>query len=136
MNGLIGQHWDSYRLTHLLGRGSFAEVYLGEHVRLPMQAALKIMHAHLAQQEAEAFQHEAQTVARLLHPNIVRILDFDVQAERPFLVLDYAPGGSLRDRHSPGERLSVPQVADYLKQAAAALQYVHDQRYIHGDVKP
>ena len=79
MKDLVGQQFGNYHLTHLLGRGGFAEVYLGQHVRLKMQAAIKVLHTHLADEDIEEFQREAQVVATLVHPNIVRILDFDVR---------------------------------------------------------
>ena len=75
----VGQQFGNYRLVALLGQGGFAEVYLGQHVRFDQQAAIKVLHAHLAGQEAEHFQREAETIARLAHPAIVRVFDFDVQ---------------------------------------------------------
>src|SRR5712692_970681 len=95
----LGQQFSNYRLVSMLGRGSFAEVYLGEHLRLDLQVAIKVLHTHLSGQEAEHFQQEAQTIARLAHPSIVRIFDYDVQDGMPFLVMDYAPHGSLRRRY-------------------------------------
>jgi eukaryotic-like serine/threonine-protein kinase len=136
MSDLVGEEWGSYRLTHLLGRGGFAEVYLGEHMRLRMLAAIKILHIHLSEEEAEAFLREAQTIADLLHPHIVRVLDFDVHDNRPFLVLDYAPNGSLRQRYPSGTRVPLPQVIDYVRQVADALQYAHENNLIHRDIKP
>jgi serine/threonine protein kinase len=97
----VGQRFGNYRLLRLLGRGGFAEVYLGQHVRLNMQAAIKVLHTQLADAEVKQFQREAQTIAALLHAHIVRVLDFDVQEGVPFLVMDYAPNGSLR-RAIPG----------------------------------
>jgi eukaryotic-like serine/threonine-protein kinase len=136
MSDLVGQHWGNYQLVHLLGRGGFAEVYLGEHVRLKTQAAIKILQTHLSDEGAEAFLHEAQVIAQLKHPHIVRVLDFNLQEQRPFLVLEYAPNGSLRDRHRPGVHVPLPQVVDYIKQVAGALHYAHEKRLIHRDVKP
>src|SRR2546423_329442 len=54
----------------------------------------------------------------------------------PFLVMEYAPGGTLRKRHPKGERLPLPTFVAYVQQVAEALQYAHDQRLIHRDVKP
>jgi serine/threonine protein kinase len=136
MADLIGQTFGNYRLTALLGSGGFAEVYLGEHTRLGMQAAVKILHAHLTGDEAARFQEEARTIAELIHPHIIRVLDFDVQENTPFLVLDYAPNGSLRQRHKKGEQVPLGLVASYVTQVAEALQYAHDRKRIHRDVKP
>jgi predicted ATPase len=132
----MGQQFGNYRLVAQLGTGGFAEVYLGQHVRFNQQAAIKVVHAHLSGQEAEHFQHEAETIATLAHPAIVRVFDFDVQQGVPFLVMDYALHGSLRRRFPRGGLVLLPQIISYIKQVAAALQYAHEQKFIHRDVKP
>ncbi len=132
----IGQQLGNYRLVSLLGQGGYAEVYLGQHVRLDLQAAIKVLHTHLSGKEAEHFQQEAETIAKLRHSAIVRVFDFDVQEGTPFLVMDYAPNGSLRRRHPQGEVVPLPQIVSYVRQVAAALQYAHEQKLIHRDVKP
>ncbi len=136
MTNRIGQQLGNYHLTRLLGRGGFAEVYLGEHVHLQSQAAIKILRAVLSQEQQAAFLQEARTLAQLRHPHIVRLLDFAVQDDLPFLVMEYAPHGSLLDRHPRGARLPVESVIIYVRQIASALQYAHEQRLIHRDVKP
>jgi predicted ATPase/DNA-binding CsgD family transcriptional regulator len=136
MSDRVGQQFGSYRLVALVGQGGFAEVYLGQHVRLPLQAAIKVLHTHLTEQEAAHFQREAETIAQLAHPSIVRILDYDVQDGMPFLVMDYAPGGSLRRRYPKGSQVPLPLFIASVKQVAAALQYAHERKVIHRDVKP
>ena len=133
----VGQFLGNYRLVRLLGRGGFAQVYLGEHVRLETQAAIKLLSTHLAANDAEQFLREARTIARLEHPHIIRILDFDFDREEdtPFLVMSYAPNGTLRPRYPRGTRLPPERLLAYLKQTASALQYAHDARMIHRDVK-
>ncbi|HET8841236.1 MAG TPA: serine/threonine-protein kinase, partial [Ktedonobacteraceae bacterium] len=125
-----------YKLMRLLGRGGFADVYLGEHIHLNTQAAVKILHTRLAEEDIQAFKGEAQMVARLMHPHIVRVLDFGVEEMVPYLVMDYAPDGTLRNAFKKGQRVPLPTVLSWIKQAAEALQYAHDQRVIHRDVKP
>ncbi len=136
MAGRIGQQFVNYRLVTLLGQGGYAEVYLGQHVRLELQAAIKVLHTHLTDQEVEHFQQEAQTIAKLTHPSIVRVFDFDVQNGVPFLVMDYAPNGSLRHRYPKGSLVPLPQIISSVKQVVAALQYAHEHKFIHRDVKP
>ncbi|MBO0791798.1 MAG: protein kinase, partial [Ktedonobacteraceae bacterium] len=131
-----GQQLGNYRLIQLLGQGGFAEVYLGEHVRLGMKAAIKVLHTHLAGEEAISFQQEARIISDLKHPHIIRVLDFDVQSGQPFLVLDFAPNGSLRHKHPRGTRLPFPLVVEYVTQIAGALQHAHDRQLIHRDIKP
>jgi serine/threonine protein kinase len=126
----------NYRLIRLLGQGGFADVYLGEHIYLKTQAAIKVLQMRLVNDDLESFLKEARTVARLTHPHIIRVLEFGVEGDTPFLVMDYAPNGSLRQRHSRGEQLPLDAVTRYVKQVAAALQYAHDNKLIHRDVKP
>jgi predicted ATPase/DNA-binding CsgD family transcriptional regulator len=136
MTDRVGYQLGNYRLLTLLGKGSFAEVYLGQHVRFHQQAAIKVLHTHLTGTEVEHFQREAETIAALAHPGIVRVFDFDVQEGIPFLVMEYAPNGSLRRRHLKGEVVPLPTLVSYAKQVADALQYAHEQKFIHRDVKP
>src|SRR5947209_13484016 len=136
MADLIGHQLGNYRLIRLLGRGGFGEVYLGQHLRLNMQAAIKVQLLHPKDEEIEAFHSEAQTIASLVHPHIVRILDYDVKDGIPFLVMDYAPNGSLRECHPPRTPLPPALVISYVTQVASALQYAHDRHLIHRDIKP
>ncbi len=132
----VGQQFGNYRLVRLLGQGGYAGVYLGQHMRLKQQAAIKILHAHLTDQEAEHFQQEAQLISTLVHPAIVRVFDYDVQDGVPFLVMDYAPNGSLQRRYPKGSVVPLSVIVSSIKQVAGALQYAHDQKLIHCDVKP
>ena len=136
MEGLVGQQFGNYRLVRLLGRGGFAEVYLGEQIYLRSQAAIKVLTAPLAPEGAYGFLNEARTLVRLAHPHIIRLLDYGIKEHTPFLVMDYAPGGTLRERHPRGQQLPLSTVVEYVKQVADALQYAHNERLIHRDVKP
>src|SRR5215472_6522128 len=71
-----GQQFGQYRLLRLLGQGGFAEVYLAEHIHLKTQAAIKVLYGKLTQQHVHTFTSEAQTIATLRHPHILRVLDF------------------------------------------------------------
>src|SRR6202022_2809590 len=86
--------------------------------------------------DTRKFQEEAETTEQLVHPHIVRLLDFDLQEGTPFLVLDFAPGGSLRTRHLKGSVVPLATVGEYLKELAPALQYAHDKHILHRDIKP
>ncbi len=81
----VGQQLGNYRLLRLLGQGGQASVYLGEHLYLKSQAALKVRHTVLTEEEQTVFLQEAQTLVRLSHPHIVRVLDFALQDGMPFL---------------------------------------------------
>ncbi len=137
MSDRVGELWGNYRLIQLLGRGGFAEVYLGQHIRLASQrAALKILATRLTEGDVDGFQREAETIVSLIHPHIVRVLDFALNEGIPFLVMDYAPGGSLRHRHPRGEQVDLKSVVSYVQQIAEGLQYAHDRKIIHRDIKP
>jgi eukaryotic-like serine/threonine-protein kinase len=76
-----GEHFGNYRLVRLLGQGGYTEVYLGQHLRLNQQAAIKVLHAHLSETEAEHFQQEAQITSTLVHPSIIRVFDYDGEVD-------------------------------------------------------
>ncbi len=132
----VGDLVGNYRIIRWLGRGAFADVYLGEHIYLKIQSAIKMLHVHLSEKAQKKFLNEACTIARLDHPNIVRVLDYGVENGTPFLVMAYAPNGSLRQRFPEGMRLSLEQVVPLVQQMASALDYAHEQGLIHRDVKP
>lgn len=137
MSDRTGQQIGNYRLIRLLGQGGFAKVYLGEHIFLKTPAAIKLLQTQLASQEdTDNFLREAQTIARLVHPNIVRVMDFGMDEHTPYLVMDYAPNGTLRQRHPKGTRLELPIILKYVKQIADALQHAHEEKIIHRDIKP
>jgi WD40 repeat protein len=132
----VGEQLGNYRLVRLLGQGGFAEVYLGEHIYLGTQAAIKVLYTRLASEDFEHFRKEARTIACLVHPHIVRVLDYGIEGNIPFLVVDYAPNGTLRTRYSKGVPLPLRTVVSYVTQIADALQYAHEQKVIHRDIKP
>ena len=130
------QQLGNYRLIRSLGSGGFADVYLGEHIYLNTQAAIKMLQTRLAHNDLQVFLAEARTIANLTHRNIVQVLEFGVEQDTPFLVMTYAPNGTLRQRHPIGSRLSTSEVVSSIRQVADALQYAHERKVIHRDVKP
>src|SRR5437588_3202348 len=136
MTDRVGQKIGNYRLVRLLGQGGFAEVYLAEHTYLGSFAAIKLLYVRVAQEDITQFQQEGRMLAALEHPHIVRVLDFGIEDSTPYLVMSYAPSGTLRTRHPKGSRLPLPTIVEYVKQIAQALQYAHDHKFIHRDIKP
>ncbi len=136
INLSVGQQLGNYHIIQHLGQGGFANVYLGEHLHLKTQAAIKVIHTQMSQSDLQDFVKEAQMIAALKHPHIVRILDFGEEKNIPFLVMEHAAQGTLRQRHPKGSVLSITTILSYVKQVATALQYAHDHKLIHQDVKP
>lgn len=136
MADYAGQQLGNYRLIRLLGQGGFANVYLAEHVYLKTSVAIKVLQVLLTDDALDKFLSEARTIARLSHPHIIRVQEFGIEQSTPFLVMNYAPYGSLRQRHPAGSVLSSVQILSYVRQSASALQYAHDRMIIHRDVKP
>ena len=136
MTDRVGQQLGNYHLVRLLGRGGQAEIYLGEHRYLHRHAALKVLHASLDDKHVEQFLAEAQTLARLVHPSIVRVLDYTVEQATPVLIMDYSPSGTMRQRYPPGTCVPLATVVSAVSQVASALQYAHSNHVIHRDVKP
>jgi serine/threonine protein kinase len=136
MTTRIGERFGNYQLLRVLGQGSFADVYLGEHIHLKSFAAIKILYARLTSELQENFLTEARILAQLSHPHIIHILDFGTEEGVPYLIMEYAPHGSLRQRHPRNSILPLPTVVDYVKQIADGLQYAHEKKLVHRDLKP
>ena len=135
----INQRIDCYRLIHLIGSGGYGKVYLAERIQqessqLSTQVAVKIL-PPLAQENLGAFLTEARMI-RLKHPHVMAILDFGLDGQTPFLVMEYAPYGTLRKRYPMGSRLPLTTIDKYVTQIASALQVAHQEQIIHRDVKP
>ncbi len=107
---------------------------------MPISAILtigyKVFKTQLTLDKMKDFINEARGM-RLRHPNIVELLDFGIADENtPYLVMTLAPHGTLLQRHPRGTLLPLASVVSYIKQVASALQYAHERRLIHRDVKP
>ncbi len=127
-----------------LGRGGMAEVYRAYQASLDRQVAIKVLHAFLADDPEfkSRFEREAQNIAKLKHPNIVQVydFDFDTDAESYYMVMELIDGSTLKDRLSSimarGELLPIPEVIRIMRESASALSYAHSRNMIHRDVKP
>jgi serine/threonine protein kinase len=135
-NDRVGQKISNYELLRLIGHGGFADVYLGEHVYLKTLAAVKILHARADDADQPDILNEARTIAQLEHPHIVRLFEYGVDDGYPFLIMSYAARGSLRNYYPRGSRLPTASVVEYTQQIASALDYAHQNKLIHRDVKP
>jgi eukaryotic-like serine/threonine-protein kinase len=130
-----GQQLGHYKLIRLIGRGGSADVYLARNLNLRSWCAIKILRTPLIRKGRRKFLEEARVAASLEHDHIVRVLDFDVQNGVPFIVMSYAPNGSLRHYYPRGSRLNFSTILEYLEQIADALDYLHARNFIHLDIK-
>src|SRR6266566_787303 len=134
---MTGEQVGNYLLLHELGRGGYAQVYLAEHLYLKQLVALKLLKLSLNQHEdLVRFQFEARLLAQLQHRHIVRALNFDWEVDRPFLAMDYAPGGTIQQIFQQGAPQPLFRILPVVLQIARALQYAHNHHVIHCDVKP
>ena len=127
-----------YQIIKELGRGGFGIVYEALDSVLNRRVAIKVLHPSLTvdTQFLYRFQQEAALAARMEHPNIVTIHDFDQQDGRYFIVMSLMRQGSLKDRLQKLGALSTDQAQIMFKQVASGLAYAHEQGIIHRDLKP
>ena len=122
-----------YRLIEPLGRGSMSAVWLAEDEELQRRVAVKTL---APSADRERFAREARAVAALSHPNICALFDYGAGEERPFMVLEYFPNGSLEDRLRSGRPLSDEETTRIATEIAAGLAHAHERGLVHRDLKP
>ena len=143
---LLGKHkgfsLGKYKLLSLLGKGGMSSVYLAEHKLMRRRVAIKVL-PHKRVGDASylgRFHREAQAVASLDHPNIVRAYDVDHEQDKAmeihFLVMEHVDGRSLQEIIAEDGPLPVEQAAEYIRQSAEGLQHAHDNGLVHRDIKP
>ena len=137
MERLIGEQLGNYQILGELGRGGMARVFRARQINLDRECALKLLRPELAEDESfiDRFLREARAVARLDHPNIVPVYDTGRIGPYHYLAMKFIDGLTLA-RILQGGRLELRQVAAYVGQASAALEYAHHQGVVHRDVKP
>ncbi|MEO1507237.1 MAG: serine/threonine-protein kinase [Cyanobacteria bacterium J06633_23] len=129
-----------YVIEDELGRGGFGVTYRA--IRHPLNQVVVIKTLHWLEhslekrQQLKQFKAEARRLAQCQHPNIVNVTDFFVEAERPYLVMDFIPGQPLSAMIFPNRPLREQLALQYIRQIASALQKVHGQGLLHRDVKP
>src|SRR5258706_9952101 len=146
MVDVLGMRLGRYEVRDRLGIGGMAAVYRAWDMNLERLVAVKVLHDHLAAETGfkERFEREAKVVARLSHPNIVQIFDYDATQIKGspvyYMVMAYITGHSLKDimdeRQAAGSKLTMPEVANVLRGICSALSYAHKQGMVHRDVTP
>jgi serine/threonine protein kinase len=140
MTDFTGQDFDRYHILEPLGEGGMASVYKAYDTRLERDVAVKIIRTDMfipatLQQVLKRFEREAKSLAKLSHPNIVHIIDYGEHEGVPYLVMEYLPGGTLKDRLK-GQPLAWQESFRLLLPVARALHFAHQQGIVHRDVKP
>jgi serine/threonine protein kinase len=127
-----------YQLLGKLGQGGMGTVYLANDTRLDRRVAVKVLPPEsVYNPDAVArFQREAKALAKLSHPGIVQAFDSEEDNGRHFLVMEYVEGQSLLDVLKRDGRIAPTYAADYIHEAATALQHAHDKGLVHRDLKP
>ena len=127
-----------YRLESKLGSGGMSTVYLAVDETLGRHVAIKVLHQEISeeQDQLERFRREARAVAQLSHPNLVGVIDAGEEGGRPFIVFEYVPGQTLKQRISGEGRLPLDEATAYAIEIGRGLQAAHQARLIHRDVKP
>jgi hypothetical protein len=128
-----------YRLDKLLGRGGMGAVYQAEDLRLHRNVAVKILGSSFFgdAQALRRFEHEAQTSARLIHPNIITVHDYGVlNTAGAYLVMELVAGETLGSILKRARRIPATLTADWLEQILAAVGAAHTAGVIHRDLKP
>ena len=139
MATLIGKTLKNrYRVDELLGRGGMAEVYKVYDLQRGVPLAMKVLREDLAEDRVflRRFQREAQNLAKLQHPNIVRFYGLEQEDRLAFILMEYIEGSTLRgkifDAHGP---LTDREVLEIMEPVCSALSYAHQQGIVHCDLK-
>jgi serine/threonine protein kinase len=134
---VIGENIGPYRLVEQLGQGGMATVFKAYHPELDRYVAIKALHPAFAEDDTflARFQREARVVAKLEHPNIVPIYDYSQYENRPYLVMKYIEGETLKQRISNG-MIPIAESLRIIETIGSALQYAHDKDVLHRDIKP
>jgi serine/threonine protein kinase len=137
-----GKILGKYRLTEKLGRGMMAEVYKAHDPRSNRYVAVKVLHSFLAEKEdfVGRFEREATAVAKLQHPNIVPVIDFDHKGDVFYMVMELVEGPTLKaelgERSHMGQPFDPREAARILTAIGNAVDYIHRRGVVHRDLKP
>jgi len=130
---------NTYRIVGTIAMGGMGEIYRAMHLRLPRALAIKTLQTEFSSRSdcVTRFCREACALARLNHPNIVQVLDFNVTADGvPYIAMELIEGEDLRAALNRGRRFDVPEVLAIVRQIASALETAHAAGVVHRDLKP
>lgn len=136
MLDLVGQRLGQYRIEARVARGATSTIYKAYQEKLDRYVAIKVLSPHFVDEPGflDRFYQEARAVARLDHPNILPVYDFDQLGETVYIVMKYVTTGTLR--HMMQGPLDLSLTVEITKQVGLALGYAHRQGVVHRDIKP
>ncbi|MBS1250849.1 MAG: Serine/threonine-protein kinase PrkC [Chloroflexi bacterium] len=139
---LVGQNLGKYRVLEPLGRGGMARVYQAYHPKLDRYVAIKVLRSDLEEDEKflARFQQEAQSVAKLRHPNIIQVFDFDIEDNLYYMVMELLAGDTLKTRLNDyrvqNQKMPLGETTRVMLDVLRGLAYAHKSGVIHRDIKP
>jgi uncharacterized protein (TIGR02145 family) len=135
---MINQRIKDYQIISKIGEGGMASVFLAQHVLLGTQVALKILNQEFVRNTniRNRFLAEARNMAKMQHPNIVKVTDLIDAGDVVAIAMEYIEGETLKDYLNRQGNLTDKEIATLLGQMLDALDYVHQNRLVHRDVKP
>jgi len=127
-----------YKLEAKLGSGGMSTVYLARDETLDRPVAVKVMHREMSEQadQLERFRQEAKAVAKLMHPNVVSVIDAGEDGGHPYIVFEYVKGETLKQRISRVGALDAQEAIAYAIEIARGLTVAHARKMVHRDIKP
>jgi WD40 repeat protein/serine/threonine protein kinase len=140
--GIADRKLGKYELIESLAKGGMGEVYKSYHPGLERYVAIKVLHTPLITKAdfAQRFQREATAIARLRHPHVIQVHDFDIADDIPYMVMEYIDGptlkAALKQRLDEKRPLTLSEIVAILNPLASAIDYAHARGIIHRDIKP
>ncbi len=141
MDELIGRTFGGYELKEMVGAGGVASIYKGFDDKLARWVAIKVVpvqvsSGHNEETQLARFRLEAQAIAALRHRNILTIYGYGEEEGWAYIVMEYVPGGSLKDRIKPNQPYTWEQALTIIIPVSEALAFAHQHNIIHRDIKP
>jgi serine/threonine protein kinase len=131
----VGDQLGEYRLVREIGQGAFGLVFEAEHLHLGRHDAIKVL-LNATPAEGQKLLAEARKIANWRHPHITQVLNFAEYQGTPYLVMQYAPNGTLKECYPLGQTFPIETILPHIQHIAEGIQYAHDRQTLHLDLKP